>query len=143
VVPPAVWAEVTQRIERLGAMAVGTAGWIRAADLDETGKLTASVLRQIQHDPGESEAIALAVQAGADLVLMDEALGRRTAKAMGLNVTGTLGLILRAWRQGLLSDPQESLRHLQHEGLWVSDALMGWFSAQVRRQGDGKETGRE
>ncbi len=124
-------------------MAARTAGSIKAAELDETGKVTASVLRQIQHDGGEAGAIALAVQAGADLVLMDEALGRRTAKAMGLNVTGTLVLILRAWRERLLSDPQESLRHLQHEGFWVSETLMGWFEAQVQRQGDQKETGHE
>ena len=83
-VPPAVWTEVTERLDRPGAMAVRTAGWRKVADLDETGKVTASVLRQIQHDSGESEAIALAVQVGAELLLMDEALGRRTAKAMGV-----------------------------------------------------------
>ena len=73
---------------------------------------------------------------------MDEELGRRTAKAMGLNVTGTLGLLLRAWQQGLLLDPQESLRRLQHEGLWVSVALMEWFAVQVQESGDGKQTRR-
>lgn len=135
-VPPAVWAEVTEGLDRPGAMAVRTAGWIKAADLDGTGKVTASVLQQIQHDPGESEAIALAVQVGADLLLMDEALGRRTAQAMGLSVAGTLGLILRAWRQGLLSDPQQTLRRLQHEGLWVSTALTEWFADQVRPSGE-------
>lgn len=133
---------MTQGLDRPGAMVVRTAGWITAADLDESGKLTASVLRRLQHDPGEAEAIALAVQVRADLVLMDEELGRRTAKAMGLNVTGTLGLLLRAWQQGLLLDPQESLRRLQHEGLWVSVALMEWFAVQVQESGDGKQTRR-
>ena len=34
-------------------------------------------------------------------------------------------MILQAWRQGLLTDPHQTLRRLQHEGLWVSDALIG------------------
>lgn len=53
-------------------------------------------------DRGEAEAIALAVECGADLLLMDERRGRETAKRLGLNVTGVLGALVEAKSKGLL-----------------------------------------
>jgi predicted nucleic acid-binding protein len=64
-------------------------------------------------DPGEMEAIALAVSIKADLILLDEARGRRTAaEHFGLTVTGTLGVLDRAARAGLIdvADVVERLR---------------------------------
>jgi predicted nucleic acid-binding protein len=55
-------------------------------------------------DPGEMEAIALAVNMKADLILLDEARGRRTAaERFGLAITGTLGVLDRAARAGLIN----------------------------------------
>lgn len=54
-------------------------------------------------DPGETEAIALAVEIGADLLLIDERKGRREAKLLGLRTTGLLGVLLEAKKAGLLS----------------------------------------
>jgi hypothetical protein len=53
-------------------------------------------------DPGEAEAIVLAVERRADLLLMDERRGRRTATAAGLRVTGLLGVVAEAKRAGLI-----------------------------------------
>lgn len=64
-------------------------------------------------DPGEMEAIALAVSMKADLILLDEVRGRRTAaEHFGLTVTGTLGVLDRAARAGLIdaTDVVEKLR---------------------------------
>lgn len=49
-----------------------------------------------QLDPGESEALALAIEVQPDAVLVDETLGRRVALSLGLPVVGTLGVLLRA-----------------------------------------------
>jgi hypothetical protein len=46
-------------------------------------------------DPGECQAIALAYEHGA-LLLMDDRLGRAAAQSLGLPVTGIVGLLLRA-----------------------------------------------
>ena len=54
-------------------------------------------------DRGESEAIIYTDNEGADLILMDEIKGRKVAVQMGLNVMGTLGILLEAYEQKLLS----------------------------------------
>ncbi|HBY61768.1 MAG TPA: DUF3368 domain-containing protein [Solibacterales bacterium] len=64
-------------------------------------------------DEGEREAIALAVSLKADLILLDEARARRAAsERFGLPVTGTLGVLHRAARVGLIdvADVAEKLR---------------------------------
>jgi len=56
-------------------------------------------------DPGEREAIALAQELQADLILLDENRGRREAINRGFNVTGTVGLLDRAGARGLIDVP--------------------------------------
>jgi predicted nucleic acid-binding protein len=56
-------------------------------------------------DDGERAAIALAVQVRSDLVLMDDRAGVAVAQAKGFVVTGTLGLLVRGARRGLLDLP--------------------------------------
>jgi predicted nucleic acid-binding protein len=51
-------------------------------------------------DPGEREALTLAQELQADLILLDERQGRQEATDRGFNVTGTIGLLDRAAAQG-------------------------------------------
>jgi predicted nucleic acid-binding protein len=51
-------------------------------------------------DPGEAEAIALALELSADLILLDGRDGRKDAEHAGLRVTGALGVLLRAKNDG-------------------------------------------
>ena len=54
-------------------------------------------------DRGEAEAIALALELGADELLIDERLGRREALRLRLSITGLLGVLLVAKRRGLVA----------------------------------------
>ena len=54
----------------------------------------------LQLHSGEAEAIALATDLKADIVLIDEQEGRQLASKAGLAVTGVLGVLLRARRKG-------------------------------------------
>lgn len=53
-------------------------------------------------DAGEREAIALALAEAGNLVLLDERKGRRAARALGLAVAGTVGILQLAARRGLV-----------------------------------------
>jgi predicted nucleic acid-binding protein len=54
---------------------------------------------------GEREAIMLAEQLGAELIVLDEKAARRVAAARGLKVTGTLGILREAAARGLIDLP--------------------------------------
>jgi predicted nucleic acid-binding protein len=53
-------------------------------------------------DPGERDAITLAQELQADLILLDERLGRQEATARKFTVTGTIGILDRAGTRGLI-----------------------------------------
>jgi predicted nucleic acid-binding protein len=63
-------------------------------------------------DRGEAEAIALAVDLRADLLLVDERLARKVALRMGLSVVGVLGVLLEAKSKGLLPEVRPVLSDL-------------------------------
>lgn len=75
-------------------------------------------------DAGESEAIALAEELKAEIVLMDELAGRGVAMNAGLTVLGTLGVLVRAKQQGLCPAIRPILDRLQQEiNFFISPAL--------------------
>jgi predicted nucleic acid-binding protein len=71
--------------------------WIAVRQVCATPDPTLAVL-----DPGEREAIQLAKEEHADLLLMDEKMGVRLARRQGLAVIGTLGILVQAARYGLV-----------------------------------------
>ncbi|MDR0708772.1 MAG: DUF3368 domain-containing protein [Spirochaetaceae bacterium] len=55
-------------------------------------------------DPGESSAIALALETREPLLILDDAQARSYALDLGLAITGTLGILIAAYRQGIIAD---------------------------------------
>ena len=58
---------------------------------------------QQELDAGETEAIVLALEIGADLLLMDERIGREVARHFGLRYTGLIGILIEAKRKGRIN----------------------------------------
>jgi hypothetical protein len=60
----------------------------------------------------------------ADLVIVDERLGRRHAKRLGLTLTGTLDVLLRAKAAGYLVEVKAWIAKLQQGGIRLDDFLV-------------------
>lgn len=64
---------------------------------------------------------------GRTLVLMDETVGRQIARALGLTVRGSLGVLIEAHRQGLIGPDQLRLcftEMARRQDIWISRALV-------------------
>jgi predicted nucleic acid-binding protein len=110
VVPPAVTREVAPSLRTLPF-------WVR--------EIQAPPLRDLAspRGAGERAAIALAVHLSADSIVMDDLPGRRVAASLGLNVIGTLGLLVRAKRRGLIESVQPEMDALIASGLYASEQV--------------------
>lgn len=74
-------------------------------------------------DPGEREAILLAEQLAADLVILDDKAARQIASARGLKMIGLLGILKDAARAGLI-DLATTFQRLRSVGFWVAPSLL-------------------
>jgi len=100
IVPEAVWDEVVVKGSGYsGAEEVRSSSWIKIKTV--SNKHLVEALRQ-HLGAGESEAIALALEIKADLLLMDEHLGRETARHFGLRYIGLIGILVEAKHKGLI-----------------------------------------
>ena len=72
----------------------------------------------------ETQVIAHALAHNAERVVIDDLEARRCAKAMGLEIIGTLGIVGRAKVTGLIDLAEPVVRRLRETGLYVSDELV-------------------
>jgi predicted nucleic acid-binding protein len=85
--------------------------------------LAAQVLAA-QLGPGEGEAIALALEANATWVLIDDRPARRLARSLGLTVVGSAGLLVKAKDQGLISEVRTLLEAMRDHDFRISDKVV-------------------
>lgn len=69
---------------------------------------------------GEIGAMALALEHPEQILLLDDMLARRTAQAAGLEVWGTLKVLLEAKSRGILSQIEPFVTRLSDGGMWIS-----------------------
>ncbi len=97
-ISPLVHHEILSQPYTIDTTPLHSLTWLRVQPIQNH---LASTLLQDQLDAGESEAIVLAHELSASLLLMDERRGRRQAIRGGLTVIGTLGTLLRARQIGI------------------------------------------
>jgi len=106
--PPTVEAEFGPRPDWLTIAAPTDRGMVAALNLVV--------------DAGESEAIALAYEKGLRIIL-DDRKARESAQRLGIPVTGTVGLVLKARQEGIITAVRPLLDALNANGFRIGDAL--------------------
>ncbi len=94
--------------------------WVKELPLRQP---LASRIASMRLGPGESEAIALAMELNASELILDDLPARRLATALGLPVIGTLGLLLRAKNRGLIPEVKPLMEELRIHEFRMSDRL--------------------
>lgn len=96
IIPEAVYRELTDlEFPVPGSLEVQSASWLDIRQVCDRS-MVERLKVEARLDPGESEAIALALELNADLLLIDERRGRSEANRLGLRISGLLGLLVEA-----------------------------------------------
>lgn len=80
-------------------------------------------LLEIEVDKGEASAIALAFEKDSSLLIIDDAKARKLASRLGLNFTGTLGVLLKAKELGVIPNLKSLLEKVQQTNFRFSDKI--------------------
>lgn len=77
-------------------------------------------------DKGETEAIVYADEQKADILLMDEAAGRKVARNMGLTITGSIGILMEAYQRDVLSrrEYEKAIHDIRVSNRHISERLL-------------------
>lgn len=124
--------EVCQEVLAGGANHFGVEAFCRNTWLTKFEKpLTINPMLSHLLDVGEASVIQLAQQEGIPLVCIDEIVGRRIARLSGLNVTGSIGIMLRAKQEGYPISLRDALSKMHKHGIWLSDKVMNFALEQA------------
>jgi predicted nucleic acid-binding protein len=120
-VPTAIYNEITVLGKgKLGHEVLTATTYIHVREIKNT--LAIRLLRS-QLDYGEAEAIVLAQEMGADIILLDEKKARKIALANSQRVIGTLGVLQLAKDKGLIANMKMYLDELITSGIWIDKQL--------------------
>ncbi len=108
--PPTVAAEVHSPLTWLTVQTVENSAFVAAL--------------KTQMDEGEAEAIALAVELDNVILILDDKKARRVAQQIGLKVIGTVGMLLRAKNQGVITEIKPLLTELVQVDFRITNAII-------------------
>ena len=115
IIPPAVHHELLRSHSALPP-------WLREVGIQDSAHVTRL---QESLDLGESEAIVLAEEMHADLLLIDERKGRRVAQSEGVHIIGLLGVVLLAKQRGHIRSAATVIDRLRHEaGIYLAESIL-------------------
>ncbi|WP_086929743.1 DUF3368 domain-containing protein [Agarilytica rhodophyticola] len=121
-IPEAVYQELTRQGDHIGgSKEVKTLPWIKVKKVNSYDGYAKKFKKKL--DPGESQAIGLALHTNADLLIIDELDGRWEAKNQGIRVAGMLGIFKMAKERGIIPAVAPYLNKLRLTSFKLSPIL--------------------
>ena len=99
---------------------VSRCDWISVFDIDSKKP---NRLYSARLHAGEIAVMMLADEQDADLLIMDDNAAKKTAKFIGFSVTGTIGVLLKAKRDGLIQNVKPLLAEMISDGFYISETI--------------------
>lgn len=128
VVPAAVADEVRARgLDDPIHRALEVTDWLT---VEETGPIPA-VVANWDLGPGESSVLSWALAHPGSEAILDDLAARRCARALGISVRGTLGLVLIAKQRGIIPAARPVVQELRQSGMYLSDTVVNQALKQV------------
>lgn len=125
VIPEAVYKEVFKSKNK-----IEKPDWIKVEKIADK-KIVQFLMKTIGR--GESEAIALSLESGSDLLLLDDYHARTYANSVGLKITGVAGIIMDAKGKGIIDNVKEVLDSLIKSDYRISESL---YNAVIKKAGE-------
>lgn len=128
-IPEAVFQEVTAKNDSVKRIVLENGAWIHVQPVSDT--IDRRMYKAKLHD-GEVEVMILAQEIKADLVIIDDNAARKTAVYLGLPLTGTVGVLLRAKAEGLVPKVMPIVDSMEQNGLYYGPLLKEWVRNQAK-----------
>ena len=117
IIPQAVYDEITCKSDVISKI-IRDNRWIKVSKISSNADR--SMYKSKLHD-GEVEVMILAQEMDADiLAVIDDNAAKKTAKYLGINVIGTLGVLVMAKKRGYLGSIQKVIQLMKHCGFYGS-----------------------
>ena len=134
-IPEAVFEELTiNPAFQTEAERIKNSSYIRMVTVKEQ-KAVDILQRASGLDLGESEAIVYADDIQADVLLMDEAKGRQVAKSMGLQIMGTVGVLIYGFEEHVITaaDVENAFDRMKKADRHISVELINYALSKIRQ----------
>lgn len=129
IIPEAVYRELSVKTDSICKKTVDSSlDWIR---VDKIKNQMAKAMYKTQLHDGEVEVMILAKEIAADVVIIDDANAKRHAKYLGLSVTGTLGVLIKAKQERYIDELKPILQRMVENGIYISQGLIELCLNQV------------
>ena len=115
IIPRAVFEEVTIKSD-----AIKNLSWIKILEVQD--KTDRKIYQAKLHD-GEVEVMMLAKEISADLLIIDDNAAKKFAKFLGFKVTGTLGILVKAKAEKIISEVSPILDKMLAEKFYISKKI--------------------
>ena len=121
IIPKAVFDEISAKSDKAKSSLLQNQDWIKILEVKD--KTNRKIYQSKLHN-GEVEVMMLAQEISADLLIIDDNTAKKTAKFLGLTVTGTLGVLLKAKSLKIIKEIKPILEEMLQKDFYISENLI-------------------